>query len=276
MKYSVLLVLLLTHSVPQLCLAQAKPGLLLANVYRDGVVVDDYWVSEKLDGVRAYWDGKQLMSRQGNRFSAPAWFVADLPSLPLDGELWMGRNKFEVVSGAVRRRIPDESQWRKVRFMVFDMPSHGGTFDQRVAAMRKLPALNHLRVVEQYRVANNDMLQKELDRTIALGGEGLMLHRGASYYQAGRSDDLMKFKRYQDAEATVIAHIPGRGKYTGLMGSLLLETPRGKRFAVGSGFTDAVRRNPPRLGTVVTYKYFGKTVHGVPRFASFLRIRAEH
>lgn len=272
---SLIRALLLTCCVPLSDSVEAKPALLLAKVYHQDIVLEDYWVSEKLDGVRAYWDGRHLISRQGNRFSAPEWFVENFPSLPLDGELWMGRNQFEVVSGAVRKRIPDESQWQKIQFMVFDMPEHGGTFDQRVETMKKLPVPPYLEVIEQYRVATQGLLEKDLDRKVALGGEGLMLHRGASYYQAGRSDDLLKFRRYQDAEATVVAHIPGSGKYIGLLGALLLETPEGMRFKVGSGFTDTVRKNPPYLGSNVTYKYFGKTVNGVPRFASFLRIREE-
>lgn len=254
---------------------EATPALLLANVYHQGIALEDYWVSEKLDGVRAYWNGKHLISRQGNRFNAPEWFVANFPAMPLDGELWMGRNQFEVVSGAVRRLNPDVKQWQKIRFMVFDVPEHGGTFSQRIETMKNLPVLPYLEVIEQYRVATQGLLEKKLDQTVALGGEGLMLHRGASYYRAGRSDDLLKVKRHQDAEAKVIAHVPGKGKYTGLLGALLLETPQGIRFKVGTGFTDAVRNQPPRLGTIVTYKYFGRTVNGVPKFASFLRIRKE-
>ncbi|HJN49143.1 MAG TPA: DNA ligase [Pseudomonadales bacterium] len=273
MKYPLRLVLLLAFHIPLSVSAETKPELLLANVYHPDIALADYWVSEKLDGVRAYWDGKHLLSRQGNRFNAPRWFVADFPDQQLDGELWMGRNQFEVVSGAVRKRIPVEREWRRIRFMVFDMPKHGGTFDQRAESMKKLPVTAYLKVIEQFRVASQVLLETKLDQTIALGGEGLMLHRGASYYHAGRSDDLLKFRRYQDAEARVIAYIPGSGKYKGLLGALLLETPQGMQFAVGTGFTDAVRRNPPYLGSVVTYKFFGKTVNGVPRFASFLRVR---
>lgn len=271
MKYLLLIASLLTGLS---CNADnAKPALMLARVYHSDIAVADYWVSEKLDGVRAYWDGKHLISRQGNRFNSPQWFTAEFPSFPLDGELWMGRNQFEVLSGAVRKQVPDASQWRNIRFMVFDMPANGGTFDQRVEAMNQLPGMLYLKVVKQYKVATRALLESDLDQKVALGAEGLMLHRGASFHHARRSDDLLKFKRYQDAEATVIALLPGKGKYAGLMGSLLLETPAGLQFRVGSGFTDSQRRNPPAIGAIVTYKHFGKTVNGVPRFASFMRIR---
>jgi DNA ligase-1 len=275
MKSFLLLTILLGCHVASAGSAEKKPAILLAKVYHHEVLLEDYWVSEKLDGVRAYWDGRHLISRQGNHFNAPKWFVEEFPSVPLDGELWIGRNLFEVVSGAVRKRIPDEEQWQRIQFMVFDMPGHEGTFDQRVQAMKLLPVLPHLKIIEQYRVATQELLEKDLDQKVASGGEGLMLHRGASYYRAGRSDDLLKFKRYQDAEARVLAHIPGHGKFTGLLGSLLVETPDGIRFKVGSGFSDELRKKPPPVGSNVTYKYFGKSINGVPRFASFLRIREE-
>lgn len=273
MKYLLISILLLTTHVAAAESVETKPALLLANVYHQGIDLEYYWVSEKLDGVRAYWDGRQLISRQGNVFNAPVWFVSGFPELPLDGELWMGRNQFALVSGAVRKRIPDENQWRKIRFMIFDMPGHGGIFDQRLAAMKALPDTPYFDVIDQFRVATHALLDQELDRIDAMGGEGLMLHRGSSYYYAGRGDDLLKLKRYQDAEAKVIAHLPGHGKYSGMMGALLLETPQGMQFKVGTGFTDVIRKSPPKLGSVVTYKYFGKTANGLPRFASFLRIR---
>jgi DNA ligase-1 len=273
MKYSLLLALLLTFQITLSDASERRPAVLLANVYYQDIDLEDYWVSEKLDGVRAYWDGENLVSRQGNHFSAPEWFVKDFPSSPLEGELWIGRNQFEVVSGAVRRRVPDESQWHEIRFMVFDMPKHSGTFDQRVEAMKKMPDVPYLNVIEQYRITTQELLEKELDKTVALGGEGLMLHRRSSYYHAGRSNDLLKFKRHQDAEAKVIGHTEGHGKFTGLLGSLLLETPEGMQFKVGSGFSNEDRKKPPPIGSIITYKYFGKSINGVPKFASFLRVR---
>jgi DNA ligase-1 len=164
MKTFLLLTILLGCHVAVVGPAEAKPAVLLANVYHQDILLEGYWVSEKLDGVRAYWDGKHLISRQGNHFNAPGWFVENFPSVPLDGELWIGRNQFEVVSGAVRKRVPDEGQWQKIQFMVFDMPGHEGTFDQRVQAMKILPVLPHLKIIEQYRVATQELLEKDLDQ----------------------------------------------------------------------------------------------------------------
>ena len=254
------------------------PSLLLANVYREGVDLDRYWVSEKLDGVRAYWDGERLLSRKGNRINAPPWFVEHYPRVPLDGELWMGRGAFERLSGAVRRQVPDDAQWRGIRFMVFDLPSSPGTFDRRLQRLREMfetIASPYLALVEQFRVADRAELMETLDRVVAGGGEGLMLHRGTSLYTAGRGGDLLKLKTHEDAEAVVVGHLPGKGRLTGMLGALLVETPEGLRFRLGTGFSDEERRNPPPLGATVTYKYYGRTRNGVPRFASFLRIRDE-
>ena len=252
------------------------PALSLANVYHDGVDVAQYWVSEKLDGVRAHWDGAALYSRQGNRFQSPAWFVEEFPQTPLDGELWMGRGTFETLSGIVRRKKPDDEDWRNIRFMVFDLPADSSDFDGRLRRLKKIfSAIQspQISLVEQFRVANSDELKAALRRVASQGGEGLMLRKADSPHRAGRSDDLLKFRLYEDAEAVVIAHLPGKGKYKGMLGSLLVEMPDGKRFKLGSGFSDQERRQPPPIGAIVTYKHYGKTRNGIPRFASFLRIR---
>ena len=254
------------------------PGPALAGVYREGVDLTRYWVSEKLDGVRARWDGAALFSRRGNRLHAPPWFVEGFPAEPLDGELWLGRGAFEKLSGTVRRAVPDDDAWRGVRFMVFDLPAHPADFDGRLRRLRELFAgisSPHVGLVEQFRVADHAGLMAALDRVVALGGEGLMLHDGRARYRAGRTNDLLKVKRHQDAEAVVVAHLPGRGKYAGLLGSLLVEMPDGRRFRLGSGFSDEERRRPPPVGATVTYKHYGVTRNGIPRFASFLRVRPE-
>ena len=254
------------------------PAPALAGVYRAGVDLTRYWVSEKLDGVRARWDGAGLHSRRGNRLHAPPWFVEGFPAEPLDGELWLGRGAFEKLSGTVRRAVPDDDAWRGVRFMVFDLPAHPADFDGRLRRLRALfarVASPHIALIEQFRVADHAELMAALDRVVALGGEGLMLHDGRARYRAGRTNDLLKVKRYEDAEAVVVAHLPGRGKYAGLLGSLLVETPDGRRFRLGSGFSDEQRRRPPPVGATVTYKHYGVTGNGIPRFASFLRVRPE-
>jgi len=254
------------------------PAPSLAKTYQGDIDLHGYWVSEKLDGVRALWDGEALYSRRGNRFNAPAWFTKDFPAQTLDGELWMGRGTFESLSGAVRRQIPDDAAWRRIRFMVFDLPELKMPFDDRLKRLQEMlvPASSpHIALVEQFRVSSEAELMTILERVTSEGGEGLMLRDGRSLHKPGRSDDLLKLKTYQDAEAIVVAHLPGKGKYRGMMGSLLVEMPQGHRFKLGTGFTDADRRNPPPIGARVTYKHSGTTAKGIPRFASFMRVRPD-
>ena len=273
------LALLALAAVPALpALAADAPALLLAQVYRPGLPLQDYWVSEKYDGVRGFWDGRTLRTRGGETVQAPAWFTAGWPEVPMDGELWAGRGRFSHAQSTTRQQQPGDVAWRQIRFMVFDLPGDKGTFDQR------LPALNALveslgqpwvQAVPQRRVANDAALQALLHRTVRAGGEGLMLHRGASLYRAGRSDDLIKLKTHEDTEARVIAHLPGKGRHAGRMGALLVEMPSGQRFRLGAGFSDADRERPPPVGSWVTYRFRGTHNGGLPRFASFVRARAD-
>lgn len=258
--------------------AAAPPRVMLATDFHSGLDISQYWVSEKLDGVRGRWDGHKLVTRSGMPIDAPEWFTAGWPKAVLDGELWIGRGRFDEVSSLVRAGAGNERGWRHVRFMVFDLPDHGGVFDKRVERMRAMiPAAKvpWLQVVPQFRVANAIELEARLKRMVEAGAEGLMLHRGRARYRAGRSDDLIKYKLYQDAEARVIGHAPGKGKYTGMLGALIVRMADGRQFRLGSGFTDAQRADPPPVGSLVTYRYNGLTSKGLPRFARFQRIRSD-
>ncbi len=188
-------------------LAQAPatpPALMLAGTFKTGIHLTDYWVSEKLDGVRGHWTGSQLLTRGGVPIAAPAWFTAGWPNVAMDGELWAGRGRFSDTVSTVRRESPDDMAWQHIRFMVFDLPTHPGSFDERVAAMTKLPTTRWMQPVPQRRVDNENSLMALLRQTERQGGEGLMLHRGAAHYQAGRSNDILKLKSHEDAEAQVL------------------------------------------------------------------------
>lgn len=256
----------------------AAPPLMLAEVYSPGMSLADYWVSEKFDGVRGYWDGKQLWTRGGERVATPAWFTAALPAVPMDGELWAGRGRFEHAVSTVRSQTPNDVAWRQMRFMVFDLPAAPGDFTTRLAALRKLLPITEapwIVPVPQLRATTHEDLQALLDKTVRMGGEGLMLHRGGSLYRAERNTDLVKVKPYDDAEARVISYVPGRGKHGGRMGAMWVETPDGKRFKLGSGFSDAEREKPPPIGSWVSYRYNGTNPSGLPRFARFMRERPD-
>jgi DNA ligase 1 len=254
----------------------AAPLLLLAKEAPQGLEPAGFLVSEKLDGVRASWDGELLRFRGGGVIAAPDWFLARLPKVPLDGELWIGRGQFEAVSAAVRRLRPQDAEWRQIRYMVFELPGAPGTYAQRHARLMRLadPLLwPQLAAVEQFTLATPQALMQRLEAVVRAGGEGLMLHRADAPYTTGRSDLLLKLKPQQDAEAVVVAHWPGKGKHLGRVGALQVRTPQGVEFALGSGLTDEQRQNPPKVGQVVTFTYRGMTSQGVPRFATFLRLR---
>lgn len=256
-------------------LASNKPDLLLAQSYNENIDVSQYWVSEKLDGVRAFWDGKQLISRGGHKIHAPSEFTQHFPSEALDGELWVGRRQFAQTLSTVSKDQPIKSEWQAVAFYVFELPDANGNFSQRLQQLETIISQSpspYLKLVPQFRVANTQALMQKLKTIEAKGGEGLMLHHQDAAYETGRSQALLKLKSYQDAEASVIGYRPGKGKYHGMVGALIVKNAKGQVFALGSGLTDALRKNPPAIGTVVTYRYNGLTNNGLPRFARFIRV----
>jgi DNA ligase-1 len=266
--------------IPPVSIA-TPPKLALANRYHDQIDISQYLVSEKLDGVRGYWDGQNLYTRNGNLIHAPLQFTKNWPNTPLDGELWIARGRFEEVSGIVRRKTPNPEDWQPIRFMVFDVHDSNVAFEQRIQLAKQLieEARNpSLQLIPQLPVLSAEELSNRLKTIVEQGGEGLMLHRKNALYLAGRSDDILKLKPRWDAEARVIAHIPGKGKYQGMLGSLLVEgisesQSRGRQFRIGTGFSDAERQNPPAIGAVISYQFQGYTNKGIPRFTSFLRVR---
>lgn len=275
-----LLVFLLLWPLLPAALA-GPPALTRASVYGDhaGLSLDQYWVSEKYDGVRGYWDGQRLYTRQGHAIATPPWFTAGWPTdLPLDGELWIGRGRFAEVSGIVRTHPPTDDDWRRVQYRVFDLPDTAGPFDTRLQVLQQrlaALAIPWLQPVPQFRVADEAALMARLEAVVDGGGEGLMLHHQAARYHTQRNRDLIKLKPYRDTEARVVAHHGGEGRLRGLMGAMTVETPEGRRFRIGTGFSDAERADPPAIGSWITYRYSGLTATGLPRFARFLRTRPE-
>ncbi|MEX1223775.1 MAG: DNA ligase [Pirellulales bacterium] len=249
------------------------PPLLLAHSWENEAELNGWWMSEKLDGVRAYWDGQQFLSRLGNKLHAPDWFVAGLPSDPLDGELWLDRKAFQRTVSIVRRQ--DQSDhWKEITFVTFDAPAVTGGFEARLEFLQATFAdrqPEYARVLQQDRCRGLEHLQEELTRIESLGGEGLMLREPGSAYEAGRSTTLLKVKSFHDAEARVVDHVKGKGRHKGRMGALAVKLPDGTSFSVGTGFSDAQRDSPPPIGSVITFRYQELTDGGVPRFPSFIR-----
>jgi DNA ligase-1 len=249
------------------------PPVLLAERWDNAADLSGWWLSEKLDGVRAWWDGRRIVSRLGNELFAPDWFLAGLPATPLDGELWIARKAFQRTVGVVRRQDRSEL-WRDVRFVVFDAPAVPGPFEERLAFLADGAATwvaLHLDVLPQARCEGTDHLRDELARIEALGGEGLMLREPGSAYVAGRSTTRLKVKTFHDAEAVVVGHEPGKGRHEGRLGALRARLPSGVEFSVGTGLTDRERVTPPEIGATITFRYQELSDGGVPRFPSYVR-----
>ena len=252
--------------------AQAE-SLLLAKEYQQQDV-RGWAMSEKLDGVRAFWDGKQLFSRNAYPFTPPPGFIRDFPPFALDGELYSGRGQFEQISAAVRSHQGD---WAAIKLHVFDVPHAEGNLYQRLAVLQKWldahPQANIVCIPQQV-VRDVAQVREFLQQIEAGGGEGVMLRDPNAAYQGGRSDQLLKMKSLQDAECTVTAHHAGKGKYAGMLGALSCRNQDGE-FRIGSGFSDADRSNPPPVGAVITYRHRGFTAKGLPRFPTYLRTRSD-
>ncbi|MCZ8112480.1 MAG: DNA ligase [Betaproteobacteria bacterium] len=280
--------LLRRHAILSLAALGLAPGLgaraasplapMLAQDAPPDIDPAGYLVSEKLDGVRALWDGTRLRFRSGTDIMAPAWFTAALPARPLDGELWLGRGGFEATVGTVRRATPDDAAWRGLRYALFDLPGDPRPFAQRAEALAALAASIRqpfVQAVAQRSLADAAALARELDAVVRSGGEGLMLHRAAATWRTGRSADLLKLKPWTDAEGVVVAHLPGRGRHEGRLGALRVRLPDGRSFRLGTGFSDAERASPPPVGSRVSFRHQGRTDDGLPRFASFWRVRGD-
>jgi DNA ligase-1 len=251
---------------------------LLAERLEEHHDIGGWWISEKLDGVRAYWDGKQFLSRNGNAFLAPDWFVDGLPEHPLDGELWVGRRQFQHTISIVRRTDRSE-HWKKVRYVLFDAPGMDAVFEERLEYLRTtFPEGEHPHAVhlEHERCDTVEAVMEKLAEVEELGGEGLMARKPGSKYVAGRSSTLLKIKTFQDDEARVVGHVPGAGRHEGRLGAVEAVLRDGTKFSVGTGFSDAERESPPPIGAVITVRYQELTPDGVPRFPTYVGVRIDH
>lgn len=252
----------------------------LVSVYQSNIQVTDYLVSEKYDGVRAIWKEGKLVTKNGNKIYAPDWFIKALPDVWLDGELWSKRQDFEFVASTVLSKKANTAAWKRIKYKVFDMPNYQLPFIERTDAYTQLiDQLNvpFIQPIKQFQLANNDELSRMLKNLTEMGSEGLILHRKQARFASGRSDNVLKLKPYQESQAKVRAYVPGKGKYLGMTGALEVvwnsseqEVP--VRFKIGSGLSDKERQQPPKIGSMVSFKYHGLTKNNIPRFASYIGV----
>ena len=252
--------------------------LLRLSEYKDQNV-SGWLASEKLDGVRAYWDGENLLSRQGKKLNAPQSFTKNFPKFALDGELYAKELKFEEIQASVMDKLPDEKAWGRLKFHIFDVPEASGGLLDRLEVLAKFlknEPNDNLTIIKQIKMRDNAQFLKFTKDIIAKGGEGAVVREPNAAYDRGRSQNVLKYKKFNDAECVVVAHKVGQGKFSGFLGSVVCENlSNKKRFKIGSGFSDKERANPPKIGSVITYKYQNLTAKGLPRFPVFLRVRED-
>ncbi len=262
------------------CEGSIESKITLAQQWKEGKDPTGYLMSEKLDGMRAYWTNGKLWTRTGKLIYAPDWFIRGLPDdEDLDGELFLGRQQFDACM-SIARRMDASDNWRQLKYVVFDCPTAAGGIKTRLKRAEELlkGCGNEYAIIHPHTICKSqDELMTKLTEIQDLGGEGLMLRHPTAAHRGGRTPDLLKVKTFLDDEALVIDHEPGKGKYVGKVGSLICINKAGTRFKVGSGLTDEIRsyRTAPQIGQVITFKYFELTKDNVPRFPTYMRIRPD-
>jgi DNA ligase 1 len=260
-------------------LRELYSGLMEAQKW-DGIKDPKGWyLSEKLDGVRAFWDGKSLWNKKLERkYALPSWFKMSFPSSPLDGELYMGRGTYQKLTNILKKLKTDDEEWNDIKYYVFDAPEATGPFNVRLQKMKdyfQTAASPYIILHKQDLCQGHEDLRKAIDRITEFGGEGLMLRDPKSTYEQKRSMTLLKIKPYHDEEAEVIGYENGKGKFEGKVGALKVRNKEGQEFTVGTGLPDSVRNHPPKIGSKITYKFTELTNTGVPKQPTFLRLYQE-
>jgi len=246
-----------------------KPELLLLNNYTEDKNIRLWYMSEKLDGVRAYWDGEYLVSRSGKVFTAPSFFTKEFSKHKLDGELWTNRGEFSHISSIVNtKNKPD--RWKSLTYNIFEVPQAKGNLLER---LRVVNETKYIKIIKQIKVKNKEHLKQFLKEVESKGGEGVVVRDGSLDYYTGRNNNALKVKSYVDEECKVVRHNKGSGKYKSKLGSLSCLMKSGLVIKIGSGFNDAQRNNPPKINDIITFKYYGLTSKGKPRFPVFLYVR---
>ena len=246
-----------------------EPELVLLNKYTDDINVTSWYMSEKLDGVRAYWDGSHLMTRSGKRLQAPKFFTENFPKHELDGELWTKRNDFSFVVSVVNRKKA-HSQWSSLTYNIFEVPNAKGNLLQR---LQKVKESRYIKIIKQMKVKNKEHLNQYLKSVEQKDGEGVVVRDGSLAYYVGRDNNALKVKSFIDAECEVVGYNKGEGKYEEMLGSLSCRMENKQTIKIGSGLNTQERISPPKIGAIITFKYYGLTSKGNPRFPVFLKMR---
>lgn len=240
----------------------------------EGQNTNGWLMSEKLNGVWAGWTGSELLSKKGNKFFAPAWFTEQLPAVAkLNGELYIGRGKFEQTLSAVRKKKPIDAEWENIRYRVFEAPECRGGIETRLAFCHEILAgCSVASVIKQEICKGTAHLNEFFEGLVSAGAEGIMLHKPGCKYEGRKSNNLLKYTPLSSAEGEVISYKPGKGKHLGRVGALICKW-QDKIITLGTGLSDDIREMPPRMGAQVTFTFKGLTCYGIPRHQVFVTER---
>jgi DNA ligase 1 len=259
-----LLILILTNLYTQ--------ELQKAKIYDESIHnINNWYMSEKLDGIRAYWDGENMYTKNGNKIYAPNWFVKNFPKFELDGELWTKRDDFENIQNIVLDNIPS-SKWNEITYNIFEVPNEKGNFSKRLEKLSnylKIHKNEYLKIIPQIKCKNKSHLNSYLQELLDKKAEGIIIKNPDLEYFIGRSENILKVKKFYDDEGIVIGINYKDKKFK----SLIIKQKNGVIFNLGGGFSNKQRLNPPKIGDTITFKYYGLTKNNKPKFASFLKIR---
>lgn len=247
----------------------------------------NYAVSEKFDGIRALWDGQNMFSKSGKILAIPPCFSDKLSPLGLkngdfvEGELWIDYGAFDEISSVILRKNPTCTDFERVKYLIFN--AHLGESSDFLANLSQVKGIldsqnltqdRCIQVITQHRFATQKELSDFFNTVIAKGGEGVIVRD---------SRVAFKLKPQNDAECKIVDYSRGKGRIRGKVGAIICESladknsgiEKGVIFRIGSGLSDKMRENPPKIGTIITYKFSGISKNGIPKHTRFLRIYAE-
>lgn len=251
---------------------------MLASNYDGSQDINNWYMSEKLDGIRCIFSDGVMRSRNGNKFFPPDYFIEKFPkNITFDGELFLDRKSFSETVSIVKKHDAHDG-WKKIKYLVFDAPEVKGSFEKRLKFLEKVLSGTDSEYIELHKheiCKDHEILENKMNEVIAIDGEGIILRDPKSMYENRRTKTMLKVKKFHDAEAKVIGTERGTGRLEGLMGAIRVRNEQGIEFKIGSGFNDKERAKPPKIGSVVTYRYFELSKDGVPRFPTFMRLHPE-
>jgi DNA polymerase/3'-5' exonuclease PolX len=275
--------------------------------------------SEKFDGYRAtfHYNEKSepvFLSRAGKEFYAPQWFLDNMPHIKLlkdkclDGELWAGRENFQMM-GTVRKKVPVPEEWSNIQYVVYDITNMDVGFEDRLKELKRIVRVvkekwqiikkyldppyrnmdSPLVFTEQKKITSIKQMEEFYKSIIDAGGEGIMIKHPICLYENGRSSNLLKYKPSFDREAMIVDYKGGKGKYKGKLGGFIckplinhdtymtIDDDPNHEFTL-SGMDDEIRENYKQtheVGTIITYECSGFTDKGLPRFGRYMRKRTD-